>query len=115
MFCIIRTTVHTALVLQMKDNPTSTVVCQERTCGFTFHCFIQQSQTGLGMGLKAAWQCCMSAQNCECCCRYGEAGLKSGGMGGPGGDAYGASPFDLFEQFFGGSGELFFLLLTHVD
>lgn len=39
--------------------------------------------------------------------RYGEAGLKGGlgGMGGQGGEAYG-SPFDIFEQFFGGSGAL---------
>ncbi|KAL0053461.1 hypothetical protein WJX82_005982 [Trebouxia sp. C0006] len=37
--------------------------------------------------------------------RYGEAGLKGGmgGMGGQGGEAYG-SPFDIFEQFFGGQG-----------
>lgn len=41
------------------------------------------------------------------CTRYGEAGLKGGlgGMGGQGGEAYG-SPFDIFEQFFGGAGEL---------
>ncbi len=41
----------------------------------------------------------------ECCNRYGEAGLKGGmgGMGGQGGEAYG-SPFDIFEQFFGGQG-----------
>lgn len=40
--------------------------------------------------------------------RYGEAGLKGGlgGMGGQGGEAYG-SPFDIFEQFFGGQGELY--------
>lgn len=39
------------------------------------------------------------------CNRYGEAGLKGGlgGMGGQGGEAYG-SPFDIFEQFFGGQG-----------
>ena len=39
------------------------------------------------------------------CDRYGEAGLKGGmgGMGGQGGEAYG-SPFDIFEQFFGGQG-----------
>ncbi len=44
------------------------------------------------------------------CNRYGEAGLKGGmgGMGGQGGEAYG-SPFDIFEQFFGGQGTASFL------
>jgi hypothetical protein len=49
--------------------------------------------------------CIQGEEQAECCNRYGEAGLKGGmgGMGGQGGEAYG-SPFDIFEQFFGGQG-----------
>ena len=49
--------------------------------------------------------CIHGEERAECCNRYGEAGLKGGmgGMGGQGGEAYG-SPFDIFEQFFGGQG-----------
>lgn len=50
--------------------------------------------------------CIRGEGRAECCNRYGEAGLKGGmgGMGGQGGEAYG-SPFDIFEQFFGGQGK----------
>lgn len=66
---------------------------------------------GIRLTFVLATRCC-SQLRCECklfatCARYGEAGLKGGlgGMGGQGGEAYG-SPFDIFEQFFGGQGEL---------
>ena len=43
-----------------------------------------------------------------CCCRYGEDGLKGAGQGmgaqGMGGMGDFSSPFDLFDQFFGGGG-----------
>eukprot|EP00727_Mastigamoeba_balamuthi_P000571 m51a1_g10510 putative DnaJ (516) ;mRNA; r:182535-184267 len=58
------------------------------------------------MEIARAYEVLTDAKQREIYDRYGEEGLKNGpgGPGGPGFEFRGGNPFEMFEQFFGGSG-----------